>query len=184
MVNNTFNAIFGKCHNFDIIAFTDGAAQILNGQNNGPSGSGAVVLFTKNDNNNKNVYKKRKVLGIATNNISELYAIWMAIELILNNYEKYKFVINKNIRFFTDSEYVIKMLNGINVIKENSELITWIRNELYIFEQNGWNISMHWVGGHAGIKYNEMADELAVQARKESEALCFGKNKNKIFINT
>ena len=133
-----------------IYIYTDGACS----GNPGRGGCGVVILFNK---------KEILLNGgdqLTTNNKMELTAAIKALE-----YFKDK----KDLIIYTDSKYV----------KDGIEL--WIKN----WKKNGWktstkkivknkelwiqldnlinkhNVNWKWVKGHAGLEFNEKADELA-----------------------
>lgn len=141
--------------------YTDGACS----GNPGIGGWGAVLIYNKTE---KKISGAKK---LTTNNQMELKSVIESLKALKEECE---------VNIYTDSKYV---KNGIT---------EWIKN----WEKNGWKtankkpvknkelwlellseiskhkISWHWVKGHAGNKYNEIADELAVN---EVENL---KNKN------
>ncbi len=138
-----------------IIIYTDGACS----GNPGKGGWGAVLLYKDH---------KKEISGAnkdTTNNRMELTAV---IESLKN--------VKKSIplKIYTDSKYVMDgITKWINSWKKNG----WrtadkkpVKNsdlwqELDI-ECQKHQISWHWVKGHSGDKYNEIADELARQAIK------------------
>ena len=103
-----------------------------------------------------------------TNNVGELYAIYVALTLI-----------PENINIYTDSRYVISSLT--------SYIHEWIQTDwrgianknilitIYQLMQNR-KINFYHVAAHTGNKYNEMADKWANQGRLS--------NQNLITINT
>ena len=139
-----------------IIIYTDGACS----GNPGPGGWGAILIYIDNE---KHLSGSDKM---TTNNKMELLAAINALKAIEPNSE---------VELYTDSQYV---KNGINL---------WIHN----WKKNGWktaakkpvankemwieldqclsdqNVTWFWVKGHSGNHYNEIADNLAVQAMKE-----------------
>ena len=136
--------------------YTDGACS----GNPGPGGWGAVIF--DQENNQVNISGSEKD---TTNNRMELLAAIMALKEVQ---------INSNITIFTDSLYV---KNGITewVIKwksngwkntskklvKNKDL--WLKLD-DLCEKN--KVIWEWVKGHSNNKFNNLADELAVQAIK------------------
>lgn len=137
-----------------LIVFTDGGCS----GNPGPGGWGAVII----DGNTEHTLSGGKAQ--TTNNQMELSAAIEALRAISQN-DAWK---NRPVKVFSDSQYV---KNGIT---------SWINN----WKKNGWktaakkpvlnkelwieldafysslNVQWSWVKGHAGIKYNEMCDQL------------------------
>lgn len=144
----------------DIIVFTDGSCS----GNPGRGGWGAVILA---DGKEKRMSGGEK---LTTNNRMELMGAIEALEAILDD----RTLRGRPITMYCDSQYV---KNGIQ---------TWIKG----WKKNGWrtagkepvknqdlwmeldetvqqmSIEWKWVKGHAGNKYNEICDELAVAAGK------------------
>ena len=139
--------------NNKIIIYTDGACS----GNPGKGGWGAVLI---NEGNEKYLSGYDKM---TTNNKMELTATIESLKSIKTK---------SKIELYTDSQYV---KNGIN-----SWIINWRKNgwktaskkpvankELWIALDEcaaKHEVSWFWVKGHAGNKYNEIADELAVTA--------------------
>lgn len=144
----------------NITIYTDGACS----GNPGKGGWGAVILANSEEHRLSGGEK------LTTNNRMELMAAIEALETVAEN-PLWK---NANITLISDSQYV---KNGIQ---------SWI----HAWKKNGWrtankepvknkdlwleldeissllNISWQWVKGHAGNKYNEICDNLAVTAAK------------------
>lgn len=119
--------------------YVDGACS----GNPGPSGLGIVLVGPDGT-----VHDGYEYLGEATNNIAELTAILRAIELVPAGVAA---VVH------TDSQYSIGVLTKDWRPKKNLELIARTRSALEL--RRGW--SLRYVRGHAGVKLNERADELA-----------------------
>ena len=138
-----------------ITIYTDGACS----GNPGPGGWGAVLIYNSTE---------KQLSGSAdetTNNRMEMTATIEALKSLKEVCE---------VELFTDSKYV---MDGINEWIHNWKKRGWktsdkkpVKNmdlwqeldELNQKHQVNWN----WVKGHAGDKYNEMADELATAAIK------------------
>ena len=153
-----------------MIIYTDGSAH----PNPGPGGFGVVVL----DNNENLLYTYSKQFeGKVTNNEMELKAILYAyfshgVKVNLNDW-------NMNIPIvYSDSNYCVQTFNDWmfrwarnNWIKsdkkvpENLDLI----QAYYDWYQKGYRIDLRKVKGHAGHKWNEMADGLATGKIKSTK---------------
>jgi len=133
------------------IVFTDGACQ----GNPGPAGAGAVVKLADG-----RVLEDSRALGIATNNVGELTAVDMALDLL----EGAGVAKEAEIALFTDSKYTLGVLTQGWKAKANRELILGLRERLASWP----NFEIQWVAGHVGLPENERADALAVQGREAS----------------
>ena len=138
------------------IIYTDGACS----GNPGPGGWGAIIIDEKKNQINLSGREK-----LTTNNRMELTAPIMALKKIKKSSE---------IIIYTDSTY---LKNGITIWIKNWKNNGWkSANKKPIKNKDLWTtlnklskdkiISWKWVKGHAGNKYNEMADKLATTAIK------------------
>lgn len=140
-----------------IIAFTDGSSL----GNPGPGGYGIVIMDTE-----KKVMKEiAQGYRLTTNNRMELLAVIVALEML-------KFP-KSEITIYTDSKYVADSIEKKWVLgwekkgfakKKNPDL--WRK---FLVQYRKHKVKVQWIKGHAGNKYNERADELAVQAANSSE---------------
>ncbi len=125
-------------------AFTDGACK----GNPGPCGAGAVVVTAAGER-----LEASRSLGIATNNVGELTAVGMALDLL----EEAGVDPGSPVALFTDSKYSLGVLTKGWKAKANRALILGLRDRL-----KGWpRLEIRWIAGHVGVAENERADELA-----------------------
>ena len=149
-----------------MIIYTDGSAH----PNPGPGGFGVIVL----DNNEKLLYNYSKQFknNKVTNNEMELKAIlysFLNYGVNINNpllgFNNYDIPI-----VYSDSNYCVQTFNewmfnwarngwikSDKKIPENLDLI----QAYYDWYQKGYRIDLRKVKGHAGNKWNEIADQLA-----------------------
>lgn len=151
------------------IIYTDGSAT------NNSCGFG-VVIITSNGDKITAHGKVPEILTInsKTNNVAELYAIYVALSLVKGD-----------VILYSDSQYAISCLtsyihdwmqNGWNGVA-NRNLI-----EGTYAKMQGRNVILRHVLAHSGFELNEEADKLAVQGRESSENLIILKNGNRIEI--
>lgn len=135
--------------------YTDGSSR----GNPGPGGFGIVMKFGTNE---KTVSKGFR---LTTNNRMELLAVIHALELVNTN--KYP------IHIYSDSKYVIEAIDKKWVWgwqkkgfkgKKNADL--WQR---YLQLHPTFNLTFHWIKGHAGHPENERCDQMAVEAALSNE---------------
>lgn len=132
--------------------YTDGACS----GNPGPAGSGVVII-----QDGKVLREISKSLGKATNNIAELTAIKIGLQLVVPNY-------STEITIYTDSTYAIGILTKNWKAKANVELVSSIRKLIRSFKK----LTIIHVKGHSGDPGNELADSLAVKAIESLKKFC------------
>ena len=151
----------------DTIIFTDGSGRAKF------AGAGAFIdtpyAIPDDPTPNKAHVHMQIALGKGTNNLGELWAMGMALEFIsllleMGRWEK------GEVHIFSDSSYSIGGLNGTTTPKSNLDLFSAVKAKYHHLLALGVEIFLHWVKAHAGIDYNEKADELAGAANEDSEA--------------
>lgn len=140
------------------IIYTDGSMQ------NSLCGFGVVIITSEGD---KLVAYGRvpENLGV-TNNVAELYAIYVALSLVQGD-----------VVLYSDSTYAIGVLTGWKA-NVNIALIQGIK--LHI---EGRSIKLTHVSAHVGIQYNEEVDKLADLGREQTEPLVVLKNGERINLS-
>jgi ribonuclease HI len=137
--------------------FTDGSAK----GNPGPGGYGVVMRFGTTEKELSQGYR------LTTNNRMELMAVIVALESLKTN--------TYGIDVYSDSKYVVDAITKKWVFswattgfkkKKNSDL--WKR---YLEIHPKFDITYHWVKGHAGHPENERCDRLAVAAAESKNQL-------------
>lgn len=140
-----------------IVVFTDGACQ---GNPGGLSAAGAVLL----DANNTVHHQRAVFLGQATNNVAELKAIELALEIAAQHCSP-----QAHVHILTDSRYVIGVLMHNWKIAKNLDLINNLRQRM---EASTQRYELSWVPGHAKVHGNELVDRLVtscIDANKGSK---------------
>ena len=122
--------------------WTDGACT----GNPGPAGAGVFYRFQGQER------VRSEFLGEGTNNIAELTAIFLALEMVEDR--------GAPIDVMTDSSYCVGLLTKGWKAKKNQELVASIRARLAEYQ----DVRFVKVKGHAGIPENARADELAREA--------------------
>lgn len=107
-----------------------------------------------------------------TNNQMELSAVGYAIYAIQYDLEEHHGIDSQTVDLlvYSDSEYVVLGLND-KTRKRNKNLDYWKATEQYI--GNYRSVTFEHVKGHAGHEFNELADQMAGEARKNE-----GKDEN------
>lgn len=134
----------------EILVFTDGAYSSAREQ------GGVGVVFVKN---NEIIYKYSKCFQRTTNNRCELYAVIKALQAISANID--------SLVIYSDSQYVINSINLGWQHKKNKDL--WSIFDRYYESAQKFcdDIKFVWVKGHENNEFNNIADEIAVEASHE-----------------
>jgi ribonuclease HI len=127
-----------------IVAYTDGACR----GNPGSAGSGAVVELPDG-----RTFEASQALGMGTNNIAELTAVGLALDLL----DAAGVPPDAPAVVHTDSKYADGVLCRGWKAKANTELVAALRTRLAARP----GVRLQWLAGHVGIAGNERADVLA-----------------------
>ena len=127
-----------------IIIYTDGAV-IDNGDKNSKSGWAAKLMYGE-----AILFKSGSAIGF-TNNQAEMTAVLKALQSITD------YAIP--VELYSDSQYVIKTLNGEFRVGKNEDLWGQIFTEVKKFS----DIKFKWVKGHSTNKHNNDVDQLATK---------------------
>jgi ribonuclease HI len=143
-----------------LICFTDGSSR------DGLGGAGYAISFRGT------TYKHYVSLGKASNNMTELYALGMACQAIIqiiNSLRLPSSITNKiECYFFPDSKYAINTVTHVNTPGKHKLLcsvITAMVDDLNTIHTIHWN----WCPGHSKVPLNETVDEEAGKGTVESE---------------
>ena len=139
-----------------VVIYTDGAAK----GNPGKGGYGTVLISGNHEK------RLSKGYTLTTNNRMELMAVIVGLEALNQKC---------NVTIYSDSKYVVDSVEEGWLFgwekkgfknKKNTDLwkrfLTVYRNHI---------VKFYWVKGHAGNKYNEICDKLAVEAAESSNLL-------------
>ena len=136
----------------EVTLYTDGACK----QNPGPGGWGCVLIF---DDQEKHIFGGEPE---TTNNRMELSAAIEGLKALKSTCK---------VQLYTDSQYVRQ---GITNWIHNWKKRNWRKADgKPVMNEDLWRdldaiqatheVQWHWVKGHSGDKYNDLADELANQ---------------------
>lgn len=153
--------------------WTDGAINIH--APNKPGGWSSVYVY-----DNALVYTQWAGVAPTTSQQMELMGVIMGLENILN-IEVLSTLQYNEIRIFSDSAYIINCMTALWYIEwkfnnwttsstgepvKNREFWERLLNIIDTINKRGILITWHKVKGHCGLLYNEIADKLAVKAKK------------------
>lgn len=141
----------------NITIYTDGSAL----GNPGPGGYGIVLMAGKHYKEVSGGYR------LTTNNRMELLSVCIGLEMLKKP--------GYNVTIYSDSKYVVDAVEKRWVFgwektgfKKKKNVDLWKRF-LAIYPKH--KVKFVWVKGHAGNKYNEVCDQLAVSAASQKGLL-------------
>ncbi|MAW65443.1 MAG: ribonuclease HI [Flavobacteriales bacterium] len=133
----------------EVTIYTDGSAK----GNPGKGGYGTVLI------SGQNLKQLSQGYLLTTNNRMELLAVIIGLEALnqkckVNVYSDSKYVVDS-----VEKGWVFNWQKKGFTSKKNTDL--WKR---FLMVYSKHSVKLHWVKGHAGNKYNEICDQLAVRA--------------------
>ncbi|MFN3605340.1 MAG: ribonuclease HI family protein [Leptonema sp. (in: bacteria)] len=146
-----------------IVIFCDGASK----GNPGHSGIGAVAYLLKDFSNKdfldfmntfhyeKKLFELSQYIGVNSNNFAEYTSLKLALEKVLEIFQKNQLLKDLALLIFMDSELVVNQLNGIYKVK-NSNL-----KNIYNEVQEILKKFPNWKIQHIPREQNQVADRLA-----------------------
>ena len=147
--------------NFHI--YTDGACS----GNPGPGGPGFVII--KDDKTI--VQSKPEGFRKTTNNRMEIKAVSLALDCLMKKFEDALSERDTDIKVtvFSDSQLVVKTLTEGWAKKTNKDLWDELEETIYDlkrYSSQKLSLEFRWVKGHDKNKWNNLADQIAVEASK------------------
>ena len=141
-----------------IVVFTDGSAM----PNPGPAGAGVYILTSSAAAPTIECFA---AIGEATNNIGELWAIGLALEIISSILGDEVCLQNSHIVIFTDSKWAKAIVECKAAAADHLTLVHAVRNRVLTTEQTR-RVVIEWVGGHIDLEGNDFADFFANKGAK------------------
>jgi len=129
-----------------LIFFIDGASR----GNPGDSGIGVVIC----DEDNKEIQTLSRYIGEATNNVAEYMALILALQEAVK-------VNVKRVKIYSDSELVVRQVNGIYRIRDNK------LKQLFVLFENLKDYLKEFSLEYVEREKNKKADKLATKAIKK-----------------
>jgi ribonuclease HI len=157
-----------------VIIFTDGS---------GPSnsedcaGAGVVVLMPRHRREGAGgCLKANAAFDEGTNNIGEMWAIGMGLQLALYDINRTGEQLTGGIYVFSDSALSVDIIAHLAVPRSNRELCHAVRRLANSINRH-YPININWIAGHVGIEGNEIADQEAEKGKQRARK---GRGINKV----
>lgn len=172
-----------------ICCYTDGGCK----PNPGPCGAACVVQFPSlPDGTPGLVVEQRACLGQGTNNVGELYAVLLALDVLriigiskaesfsegkLDEHDRRLLTSAEQavksgspVEIMTDSDYTVGMMMRGWKAKKNGDLIALLLREKALRNASNNRVTVSWHPGHLSLRGgNHRADELAMLACAENQ---------------
>ena len=157
----TARTLVENCSYNDLIAFTDGSCL----GNPRPCASGACIFIP---NDTEHIMLKRLVTNRGSLLLGELVAILMALEFAQSEQRKRQI---HGITIFSDSQSAVGILTLGWTATSHKKAVEDIKLLFSDLEKSSLEINIKWTPGHADIRGNCIADELAKEAAEGAKAL-------------
>ena len=151
-----------KCDLSTAVAFTDGSCL----GNPGPCGAGACVFLP---DKTEPTLLKQPVSSRGSILLGELIAIKMAINYIFNTRHQRPPNNVKKVHVFSDSQCAIGHLTLGWEPNSHKATISEVKSDIQKLVDSGVEVEISWTPGHADIKGNEKADQMAKEAAQEAK---------------
>ena len=140
----------------EVTIYTDGSAK----GNPGKGGYGTILI------SGQNLKQLSQGYLLTTNNRMELLAVITGLEALnqkckVNVYSDSKYVVDS-----VEKGWVFNWQKKGFTSKKNTDL--WKR---FLTVYSKHKVKLHWIKGHAGNKYNEICDRLAVKAAEGNQLI-------------
>jgi ribonuclease HI len=151
-------AVFGSLSYDSAECWTDGSGTV----STKPAGIGvyaeSCLKSLSPDGEEIRTYKtphfEARNIGLGTNNVAELKAVWTALRMFPH--------LTTKLTIHTDSQYAVTMLTTSAIAQVNVELVDAIRQDIALRK----SVTVLHCDGHVGVVGNEIADKLANVGRK------------------
>ena len=147
----------------DLVIFTDGSAL----SNPGPCGAGTVIYW-RGITHDRSSYG-RPVSKHSNSFHAELQAIDLALQTVTEAYP----VIKKPVLLLSDCQGALTVTADPIAPANFTGLYYSIQDKIHTLREQGSDIKLHWIAGHADIEGNEEADIKAKEAATEASSPSF-----------
>jgi ribonuclease HI len=147
----------------DLFIFTDGSAL----SNPGPCGAGTVIYW-RGITHDRSSYG-RPVSKHSNSFHAELQAIDLALQTVTEAYP----VIKKPVLLLSDCQGALTVTADPIAPANFTGLYYSIQDKIHTLREQGSDIKLHWIAGHADIEGNEEADIKAKEAATEASSPSF-----------
>ncbi|KKP36887.1 MAG: Ribonuclease H [Candidatus Peregrinibacteria bacterium GW2011_GWF2_33_10] len=144
--------------------------------NPGPGGWAYVVL------NEQGIVEKNAGGEIdTTNNRMEIMAVIEGLSMVKEYLAQHE-VMDSDLKIYSDSNLLISTMTKNWKKKKNVDLWMNLEEILNSFNKNQITISWNWVKAHAGHKYNEMVDKMALDCAIKNQKRPYPNSQNKYHL--